>query len=146
MILICKPLNLIFVEYVERELVKAAALVSNLCPNASDPQSVGVSSQDNAANARRKSHARRESHCGTSSHSQSDSDNLPDDHQTSSASEWKFEWHIYFQAGRWPAGKTYEDAVREALEELYFKRKPFQVTPTDFLGAMGNSAVSAAFD
>ena len=31
-----------------RELGKAAALVSNLCPNASDPQSIGVSSKHNA--------------------------------------------------------------------------------------------------
>ena len=53
----------------ERELGKAAALVSNLCPNASDPQSIGVSSKDNT---------RRESPCGTSS--QSDSEDLPEDH------------------------------------------------------------------
>ena len=64
----------------ERKFDKAAALVSNLCPNASDPQSIGVSSKDNA---------RRESPCGTSS--QSDSEDLPDDHETSS--EWKFERH-----------------------------------------------------
>ena len=36
------------VEYLERELGKAAALVSNLCQNASDPQSICVSSKDNA--------------------------------------------------------------------------------------------------
>ena len=32
----------------EKELGKAAALVSILCPNASDPQSLGVLSRDNA--------------------------------------------------------------------------------------------------
>ena len=32
----------------EREIGKAAALKSNLCPNASDPQSIGVSSKDSA--------------------------------------------------------------------------------------------------
>jgi len=32
----------------ERGLGKAAALKSNLCPNASDPQSIGISSKDNA--------------------------------------------------------------------------------------------------
>ena len=87
----------------ERDFGKAAALVSNLCPNASDPQSIGKSSEDNA---------RYESPCGTSS--QSDLEDLPDDNETSS--EWKFEGDIYFEAGRWPAGKTYEDAVREAAE------------------------------
>ena len=39
------------------------------------------------------------------------------DNKTSS--EWKFEEHIYFEAGRWPAGKTNEDAVRAAVEEQY---------------------------
>ena len=88
----------------ERELGKAAALVPNLCPNESDPQSIGESSKDNF---------RRESPCGTSS--QSDSEVLPDDQETSS--EWKFEGHIFFSAGRWSSGKTYEDAVLEAVEE-----------------------------
>ena len=41
MIQICKPLNPIFVKFFEREnLVRVretAALVSNICPNASDP-------------------------------------------------------------------------------------------------------------
>ena len=32
----------------ERELGKAAALVSNLCPNASDPQLISISSKDKA--------------------------------------------------------------------------------------------------
>ena len=86
----------------ERELGKAAALVSDLCQKASDLQSIGVSSKDNA---------QRESPCGTSS--QSDSEDLPKDHETSS--EWKFEGHIYFEAGRWPAGKTYEDTVWVAV-------------------------------
>ena len=98
----------------ERELGKAAALVSNLCPNASDPQSIGVSSKDNF---------RRESPCGTSS--QSDSEVLPDDQETSA--EWKFEGHIYFSAGRWSSGKTYEDAVREAVEEQYLPTVPVPV-------------------
>ena len=69
----------------ERDFGKAAALVSNLCPNASDPQSIGESSKDNA---------RYESPCCTSS--QSDSEDLPNDNETSS--EWKFEGHIYFEA------------------------------------------------
>ena len=47
----------------ERELGKAAALVPNLWPNVSDPQSIGVSSKDNF---------RRESPCGTSSQSDSE--------------------------------------------------------------------------
>ena len=103
----------------ERELGKAAALVSNLCPNASDPQSIGISSKDNA---------RRESPCCTSS--QSDSEDLPEDHETSS--EWKFEGHIYFEAGRWPAGKTYEDAVRAAVEEQYLPTVPVTVHRMEF--------------
>ena len=45
-----------------RELGKNAALVSNLCLKASDPQSVRVSSKDNPL---------LKSHCCTSSHSQS---------------------------------------------------------------------------
>ena len=98
----------------ERELGTAASLVSNLCPNTSDPQSIGISSKDIA---------RRDFPCGTSS--QSDSEDLPDDHETSS--EWKFEGHIYFEAGRWPAGKTYEDAVRAALEEQYLPTVPVPV-------------------
>ena len=53
-----------------REFGKTAALVSNLCPNASDSQSIGVSS---------KNDAQRDFLCGTSSHRQSDSDDSPDD-------------------------------------------------------------------
>ena len=98
----------------EREIGKAAALKSNLCPNASDPQSIGVSRKDNF---------RREFLCGTSS--QSDSEVLPDDQEISS--EWKFEGHIYFSADRWSAGKTYEDAVREAVEEQYLPNLPVPV-------------------
>ena len=90
----------------ERE--KAAGLVSNLCPNAADPQSVGVSCKDDA---------QRQPHCDTSSHGQFDSDDSPDDYETSS--EWKFEGHLHFAAGRWPRGKPYEDAVRAAVEEKY---------------------------
>ena len=41
-----------------RKLVKYAALVSNLCPNASDPHSVGAYSKDDA---------QLESHCCTQS-------------------------------------------------------------------------------
>ena len=88
----------------ERELGKAAALVPNLCPNASDPHFICISSKDNFL---------CESPCGTSS--QSDSEVLPDDQETSS--EWKFEGHVFFSAGRWSSGKTYEDAVLEAVEE-----------------------------
>ena len=90
----------------ERDLGKAAPLVSNLCPNTSDPQSISVSSNDNA---------RRESTCGTSS--QVDLEDLLDDHKISS--EWKFEGHIYFEAGCWPAGKTYEDAVRALMKTQF---------------------------
>ena len=98
----------------ERELSQAAALVSYLCLNASDTQSIGVSSKDNA---------RREAPCGTSF--QSDSEDLRDDHETSS--EWKFEGHIYFEAGRWSAEKTYEDAVQAAVEEQYLPTVPVPV-------------------
>ena len=103
----------------KREIGKAAALKSNLCPNASDPQSIGVSSKDNF---------RRESPCGTSS--QSDSEVLPDDQETSS--EWKFEGHIYFSACRWSAGKTYEDTVRAAVEEQYLPTIPVPVYRKEF--------------
>ena len=48
-----------------RQLDKTVELVSNLCPNPSDPQSIGVSSNDNS---------QLDSFCGTSSHCQSDSD------------------------------------------------------------------------
>ena len=60
----------------ERELGKAAALVSNLCPNTSDPQSIGVSSKESP---------RRDSPCDTSS--QSDSEVLPDDQETREGKE-----------------------------------------------------------
>ena len=52
-------------------------------------------------------------------------EDLSDDHETSS--EWKFEEHIYFEAGRWPVGKTYEDAVRAAVEEQYLPTVPVPV-------------------
>ena len=52
----------------ERELGKAAALKSNLCPNALDPQSIGVSSKDNF---------RHKSPCCTSSQSDSEVPVLP---------------------------------------------------------------------
>ena len=116
----------------ERELGKAAALVSNLCPNTSDPQSIGVSSKDSA---------RRDSPCGTSS--QSDSEDLPDDHETSS--EWKFEGHIYFEAGRWPAGKTYEDAVRAAVEEQYLPTVPITWKFFQFGGRTRQGIVETAY-
>ena len=48
-----------------RQLDKTVELVSNLCPNPSDPQSIGVSSNYNS---------QLDSFCGTSSHCQSDSD------------------------------------------------------------------------
>ena len=93
-----------------RELGKAAALVSHLCPNAWDPQLVSVSSKENA---------QCESHCCTSSRGKSNgnSDDLPDDHEIST--EWHFEGHLYFATGHWPAGKTFKDAVRAAVEEQY---------------------------
>ena len=53
---------------------KTAALASNLCQEASELQSVGISSKDNA---------QRESHCSTPSHCQicqSDSDDSLYDH------------------------------------------------------------------
>ena len=81
-----------------------------------DPQSICVSSKDNA---------RRESHWGTSSPSQSNSEDLPDDHETSS--EWKFERENNFEAGLWPAGKTFEDAVRAAVKEQYLQTVPVAV-------------------
>ena len=65
-----------------RKLGRTAALVSNLCPNASDSQSIGVSRKDNAL---------RDSLCGTSSHRQSDSDDSPNDLQA---------WEIRSTAGR----------------------------------------------
>ena len=97
--------------------------MSNLCPNASDSQSVSVSSKDTA---------RRESHSGTSSHNQLDLDDLPEDHETSS--EWKFERHIYFAAGRWPSGETYDDIVRAAVEEhsRYLPTVPVPVHSMEF--------------
>ena len=63
-----------------RELGRTAAFVSNLCPNASDSQWIGVSSKDNA---------QRDSLCGTSSHRQPDFYDSPDDLEKSA--EWKFE-------------------------------------------------------
>ena len=67
-----------------------------------------------------KDNAQRQLPCGTSS--QLDSEDLPDGNETSS--EWKFKGHIYFEAGRWPAGKTYEDAVLAAVEEQYLPTVP----------------------
>ena len=94
-----------------RELRKTAALVSNLCPNTSDPQLVCI-------------------HCDTSSHCQSDSDDLQDDHKAST--EWQFEEHLYFAAGCWPAGKKiYDDAVCSrvwaAVKEQYLPTVPVPV-------------------
>ena len=62
-----------------RELGKTEALVSNLCPNASDSQSICVSSKDNA---------QRDFLCCTSSQCQSDFDDSPDDLENSA--EWKW--------------------------------------------------------
>ena len=81
-----------------RELGKTAALVSNLCQKASDPQLVCVSSRDSAQG---------DSQCCTSSHGQSDSDYSPDVHEKST--EWKFKGPFHFAAGHWPA---YDNAVR----------------------------------
>ena len=106
----------------KRELGKAAALVSNLCPNASDPQSIGVSSKDIFnVNPPVAHHL---------SSSQLDSEVLQDDQETSS--EWKFEGHIYFSACRWSAGKTYEDTVRAAVEEQYLPTIPVPVYRKEF--------------
>ena len=69
----------------------------------------------NLSALRRRINAQQEFHCCTSSHCQSDSDDSLDDLETST--EWKFERHLYFAAGRWFAGKTHEDAVRSAVEE-----------------------------
>ena len=77
-----------------RELGKTAEFVSNLCPNAQNPQLVGVLSKDDAQG---------ESHRGTSSHAQSDSDNSLDDHETSP--ERKFEGHLYFATANGLKGK-----------------------------------------
>ena len=55
-------------------MLQPAALVSNLCLNALDPQSIGV-----IPGLSSKYNARCESSCGTSS--QSDSEDLPDNHK-----------------------------------------------------------------
>ena len=39
----------------------------------------------------------------------------------------EFKRHIYFEAGRWPVGKTYEDAVRAAVEEQCLPTVPVPV-------------------
>ena len=49
---------------------------------------------------------------------------LQDDHETST--EWQFKGHIYFEAGRWPAGKTYDNAG-EAVEEQFLPTVPVPV-------------------
>ena len=77
-----------------RQLGKTAELVSNLCPNPSDPQSIRVSSKDNSL---------LDSLCGTSSHCQSDSDDSQDDLEKSA--EYKFKGHLYFAAGSWSTGR-----------------------------------------
>ena len=100
LILIWKPLNRRILR--ARESGKIAALMSNLCQNASDPPSVDVSS--------------------TSFHCQSYSDDLPDDHETSS--ELKIEGHIYFAVGHLSAGEPYEDAFRAAVEEQFSPTVP----------------------
>ena len=46
-------------------------------------------------------------------------------HETSS--ECKFEGHIYFKAGSWPTGKTYEDAVQAAVKEQCSSTAPVPV-------------------
>ena len=53
-----------------REQGKIEALIPNLLPNAPVPESMGISSRDNAP---------RESQCGASSHEQSDSNESPED-------------------------------------------------------------------
>ena len=81
------------------------AFKSNLCQilqeNSSDPQLICVLSK-----------TMLDASCPVAHHQ-----DLQYDNKTSS--EWKFEEHIYFEAGRWPAGKTNEDAVRAAVEEQY---------------------------
>ena len=85
--------------------------VQHLCPVFAQTHqtiwpSIGILSEDIAW---------RESHSCTSSHCQSYSENLQDDHKTSS--RWKLAGHIYFAAGHWPAGKTHEDTLWAAAEE-----------------------------
>ena len=97
-----------------------AALVSNLCQHASEPQLVRVLSKDDA---------QRESHCSTSSdwHCQSDSDDWPDDLER--CTEWKFVGHDAWASLLCclPAGKTDEGAVRAAVEEQYLQTVPVPV-------------------
>ena len=40
---------------------------------------------------------------------------------------WKFEGHVYFSAGRWSAGTTYDDAGREVAEVQYLPTVPVPV-------------------
>ena len=48
--------------------------------------------------------------------------------------EWQFEGHMYFEAGHLPAGQTYEDAVRAAVdsEEQYLPTFPVPVHRMEF--------------
>ena len=92
------------------DLGKTAALVSNLCPNESDPWLICVLSKDNA---------QRDSLCCTSSHRQSDSyDSLNDLEKSADKKIWGC---FYFAAYQWFAGETYEfwQLWRSSIYQLF---------------------------
>ena len=49
---------------------------------------------------------------------------LQDDHETST--EWQFKGHIYLEPGRWPAGKTYDDALGQRWRSSIYQLFLFQ--------------------
>ena len=47
--------------------------------------------------------------------------------------------HLYFEAGRWFAGNTYEDAGSAAMEEQYLPTVPVQAVPVHHTEIFRNS-------
>ena len=101
-----------------RELGKTSALVSNICPNASDPQEVCILSKQESTMA----HHLIASLIWTT-------------HQMilKISTEWKFEAHLYFLADSRSAGNTYEDTVWSAVESSIYQLFLFLSTAWKFL-------------
>ena len=88
-----------------RELGKIKAFIPNPWPNAPVPESIGISSQDNAP---------RESRCGASSHEQSDSDESREDLEKSI--EWILKGYLFFNSDGCRTDETYEAEIRAVVD------------------------------
>ena len=94
-----------------RELGKIEAFIPNLRPNDPVPESMGISSNDNAS---------RESQRCASSHEQSESDESLEDLEKST--EWIFQGYLFFGSDGWHTDEAYEAQVLAVVEQQYFSK------------------------